>query len=95
MQTVDAEVDGSALSCLDYFLLYLLAHLCDNFLDACGVYSSVGDELMQRQTCYLAAHGVEAAENDSLGSIIDNDFNACSGLDGADVASFATDDASL
>ena len=48
MQAVDAQIDGRALADLDDLLLDLLLHLGDHLLDAGGMDSAVGDELMQR-----------------------------------------------
>jgi len=95
MQPVDAEVDGSTFAGLYDFFLNLLAHFIHDLLDACGMDASVGHELMERQAGYLAAHRVEAGEHDGLGGVVDNDFNAGSGLKGADVAALAADDAAL
>ena len=44
---------------------------------------------------YLAAHGIEAGDDDRLGSIVDDDVYAGEGLEGADVAALAADDAAL
>ena len=60
MQTVDAEVDDCALSCLDDFLFNLLAHLGYNFLDACREDTSVGNQLVKCQTGICAAHRILA-----------------------------------
>ena len=91
MQAVYSEVDGGALSCLHNLFLDLFAYFCHNFLDACGVYASVGHKLMQGQTGYLAAYGVEARKHDGVGGVIDNYLDAGGGFEGADVAAFTTD----
>ncbi len=92
MQAVYAEVDGGALAGLDDFLLYLAAYLGHNLLDAGGMDATVGHELMQGQTGYLAAHGVESAQHYGFGGVVDDDLDACGGLEGAYVAAFAAYD---
>ena len=95
MQAVDAQIDGRALADLDDLLLDLLLHLGDHLLDAGGMDSAVGDELMQRQTGDLAAHGVEAAQDDRFGRVVDDDLDAGSRFQRTDVAPLAADDAAL
>ena len=89
MQAVDAQIDGRALADLDDLLLDLLLHLGDHLLDAGGMDSAVGDELMQRQTGDLAAHGVEAAQDDRFGRVVDDDLDAGSRFQRTDVAPLA------
>ena len=95
MQAVDTEVDGRALAGFDDFLLDLLAHFCNYFLDACGVDTAVGHELMQGQTGDFAAHGVEARQHDGFGGVVHYDLDAGGGFEGADVAAFAAYDAAF
>ena len=59
MQAVDADVDGCALTCLDYLVVELLLHLCHYLLDACRVDTSVGYELVEGKASNLATNGVE------------------------------------
>ena len=59
MQAVDAEVDGCALTSLDYLVVELLLHLCHYLLDACRVDTSVGYELVEGKATNLATNGVE------------------------------------
>ena len=59
METVDAKVDGCTLTCLDYFVVELLLHLCHNFLDTCRMDTTVGHELMESQAANLTTNGVE------------------------------------
>ena len=59
------------------------------------MYAAVGHELVQSQTGNLAAHGVEAGEHYGFGGIVDYDFNAGGGFEGADVAALAANDASF
>ena len=82
---MNPEVDDSTLPGLDDLLLDLLAHLGDNLLDAGGVDTAVLHELVQRQTRYLAAYGVEAREDDGLRRVVDDDLYARGGLQSTDV----------
>ena len=75
MHAVDTKVDGCALTGLDNLFFNLFLNLCNNLLDACGVDTSVGNELVQCKACYLATYGVECAEYDSLRGVIDNNLN--------------------
>ena len=95
VESVDAEVDCRAFADIDNLLLDLLLDFGHDLLDAGGVDAAVGDELVVGQACDLAAHGVEAREDDRLGGVIDDDLDACCGLQGADVAALAADDAAL
>ncbi len=95
VQAVDAQVDGRALAHLDDLLLDLLADLRHHLLDAGGVDTAVGDQLVQGQTRDLAAHGIESREDDRLGRVVDDDLDAGRGLQSADVAALAADDAAL
>ena len=95
VQSVDSQVDRRALADLDDLLLDLLLNLGDHLLDACGVDAAVGDELVQGQTRDFAAYGIEAREDDGLGGVVDDDLDARCGLQGADVAALAADDAAL
>ncbi len=95
MESVDAEVDGSAFACFDDLFLDLFAYFSHNLLDACGVDASVSHKLMQRKASYLAAHGVEPRKHYRLWSVVDYDLDACGGFERADIAAFASDDASF
>ncbi len=95
MQAVDTQVDRRALTHLNDLLLDLLLNLGYHLLDAGGVDTAVGHKLVQGQAGDLTTHGVKAAEDDGLGRIIHNDLDTRSGLQGADVATLAADDATL
>ena len=95
VQAVDTQVDGGTLTHLDDLLLDLLLDLGNHLLDAGGVDAAVGHELVQGEAGNLTTHGVEAAQDDGLGGVIDDDLDARSGLQGADVATLTADDATL
>ena len=55
----------------------------------------IGDQFFQRQTGNLPPHGIEAGDDDGVGSVVDDHVDAGRQLEGANVPAFATDDASL
>ena len=95
MQAVDTQVDGRALTRLDNLVVQLLLDLGNHLLDAGGVYAAIAHQLVESQTAGLAAHGVEAADDDSLGRVVDNNLDAAGSLQSTDITTLATDDASL
>ena len=76
VHVVDAKVDAGAFAHFGNLLLNLAAGLGHHFLNACGVDAAVGDEFVQRQTGYLAAHGVEATDDDGVGRVVDDYLHA-------------------
>ena len=92
---MDTEVDAGALTDLHDLFVELLANLGYNLLDACGMDTTVGHQLMQGQACHLAADGIECRDQDSFRGIVHHDLDADSGLQSSDVAAFAADDATL
>ena len=95
MESVYSEVDGGTLAHLDDLLLDLFLDLGHDLLDTCGMDAAVGYKLVQGQTCDLAAHGIETAEDDGLGRVVDDDLDARCGLQSTYVAALAADDAAL
>ncbi len=95
MQTVYTQVDGCAFAYLYDLFFDLLGYFRYHLLDTCRVDSSVLNELMQTQSGYLAADGIECAQGDALRRIIYYDLHTCGSFEGADVSSFATDDAAF
>ncbi len=78
------------------------AHLFDvvdgslmSLLDADGVDATVFDQIYESLSGHLAPHGVEAAQQDDARSVIDEDRDSRHLLEGADVAAFSPDDATL
>ena len=72
-----------------------LARLVDDFLDAARMDASVGHELLERQARDLAAHRIEARDDDRVRRVVDDDVDAGRELERADVSAFAADDAAL
>ena len=92
VQTVYAKVYGGTFTDLDNLFLNLLGHFRHYLFDTRGVNTTVLYQLVQRQTRYLAAYGIERREGDSLRRIVHNDLHARSGFEGTDITSLATDD---
>ena len=80
MQTVDTKVNRRTLTGLDDLFLNLLGHFGHHFFDTSRMDTSVLNELMQRQTCYLTAYGIESRQGDSLRRIVHDDLHAGSGF---------------
>ena len=92
---MDAGLEGGALALLLDDVIHLAAGLLHHVLDAGGMDAAVGDELLQGDSRHLAADGVEAGHGDGLGGVVDDEIDAGDGLEGADVAALAADDAAL
>ena len=95
VQAVDVGLkDGALAFRLDggvHLTLGLLHHL----LNAGGVDAAVQNELLQSQPGDLPAHGVKAGDRNGLGGVVDDQVHAGQGLQRADVAALAADDAAL
>ena len=94
-QAVDAQVYAGAFSGFQDFFFQLLLDFGHHFLDAGGVDATVYNQLMQGQAGYLAADRIEGAEQDGVRSVVHHNFYAGSGLQGADVAALAANDAAF
>ena len=57
--------------------------------------ASVGDELGQCHARHLAAYRIEAREDHRLGGVVDDQVDPGGLLEGANVPTFAADDAAL
>ena len=66
-----------------------------SLLDADGVDATVFDQIYESLSGHLAPHGVEAAQQDDARGVIDDDRDSRHLLEGADVAAFSPDDATL
>ena len=67
----------------------------EHLLDAVRVDPPVQHQLLQREPAHLAAHRIEARQQHRLRRVIDDQIDAGDGLEGADVATLAADDAAL
>ena len=76
-------------------LIHFLAGLFHHFLDAGGMDAAVHDEALHRDARDLAPDGVKGADNHRFGGVVNNQVHTGGGLQGADVAALAADDAAL
>jgi hypothetical protein len=95
VQAGEAELVEGLLGRLAHGALDLGLRLDDDLFDAGRVDAPVGDELLEREPGDLAAHGVEARDDDGLGGVVDDEVGAGGLLQGANVAALAADDAAL
>ena len=95
MQAMDAQVDRGAFADLDDLLLDLFLDFGHHLFDTGRMDAAVGHQLVERQTCDFAAHGVETAQDNGFGRVVHDDFDAGRGFQRTDVAAFAADDAAL
>ena len=86
VQAVDVDLLAGRLAQLLDVAIQLLLRLGDDLLDPRGMDSPVGDELVEREPGDLAADGVEGADDDHAGGVVDDDVDAGGLLEGADVA---------
>src|SRR6476646_1135833 len=64
-------------------------------LDPSGVDPAILHQLLEREAGGLATDGIEAAEDDSVGRVVDDKVHAGRRLEGADVATLTLDDPAL
>ena len=95
MEVEEAELERRGLAVLADRVLHLGLDLLDDLLDAGRVDAAVGDEALDRLARDLAAERIEAREDDRAGRVVDDQLDAGGGLEGADVAALAADDAAL
>ena len=91
----DAGVVDSLLPCLAHYEIDFGAGLGHDFLDAARVDAAICHELGEGQAGHFPADRVEGADDDRFRRVVDDQVHASSLFEGADVAAFATDDASL
>src|SRR5262249_26177779 len=75
--------------------VHLLVDNGDNFLDATGMNSAIDDEALHGFASDFAADGIEAGKQNCAGGVVDEDGDAGSGFEGANVAPFAANDAAF
>src|SRR5215217_4901763 len=95
VQVGDADLQAGVLAGPADLALDLLAGPVVGLLDAGRVDAAVGDQLLQGEAADLAPDRVEAGQQDRLGGVVDDQVDAGDGLEGADVAALAADDAAL
>ena len=95
VQAVDVGIEGGLFALLPDALLHLAAGFFHHLFDAARLDAAVQDQLFQGHPGNLAADGVETGEDDRLRRVVDDQVNAGHGLQRADVAALAADDAAL
>src|ERR687898_3345266 len=95
VQVGDADLEAGVLAGPAHLPLDLLLGPVVGLLDAGRVDAAVGDQLLQGEAADLAPDRVEAGQQDRLGGVVDDQVDAGDGLEGADVAALAADDAAL
>src|ERR1041384_3435158 len=95
MQTRDVGIICSLLAGFINDLVHSTCFILDDLLDVCGMDPSIEDQFGEGTTTDLASDGVEAGYSYRIGSIVHDYVDTCGLLKGFDVASVASDDASL
>ena len=92
---VNTKFVGRLLARLHQLLVDLLADLVDHFLDAAGMNATIGNELLQRESCDFAPDRLETRHHNGIRRVVDDHIDSRCRLERTDVASLATDDATL
>src|ERR1044071_2203181 len=91
----EAEGECGGFAFLEQLLVKFLTNLLDQLFDARRMDAAVLHQAFEGDARDLAANRIEARENDGFGSVVDDEIDAGRELERADVASLASDDASL
>ena len=95
MQAADfGFLDGFFAEFLDV-LFHLGLRFVHDFFDPRGMNAAVGNQLAQRHTGDFAAHRIEAADDHHARRVVDDHVDAGGFFEGANVATFAADDAAF
>ena len=73
----------------------MFLYFCNNLLNACWMYTSIGYKLMQSKTTSLTAYWVKSRNDDCFRCVIYNNFNSTCSLKCPDVSSFSSNDTSF
>ena len=95
VQTMHSDSKGCLFAGFLNLLLNLFLCLFNHFLNAGRMNTTIINQFFQSETGNLAAYRIEAGNNNSLRSIIDNQIDAGKGFQSTDVTAFTTDNASL
>ena len=95
VQRADVGLEHRLLAHLDDVLVDLRVRLVVGLLDPRRVDAAVLEQLLQRQPRDLAADAVEARQQHRAGRVVDDEVDPGEGLERADVAPLAADDAAL
>ena len=92
---MNARVECSLLASLLHALVHELFCLAEHLFDARGMDAAVGNEVFHGDAADFAANRVEARDGDALRRVVDDEVRARELLERADVATLASDDATL
>src|SRR6266550_3180496 len=95
VHAANAGVVHGLLARLDDARVHVGLRLLHDLFDAARMDAAVGDQPLERQAADLAAHRLEAGHDDRIGRVVDDDVDAGGGLERANVAALAPDDAAL
>ena len=95
VQVVDTGIEGGLLASLTHTLLNQVGSLVIHLFDAGGVNAAVGNKVLERHAGSLTTDRIEARKHDGLGGVVNHEVDARHLLKGADVATLATNDATL
>ena len=95
MEAVDANFEYGGFARFANGRVDLFARFFHHLFDARGVDASVENQFLERDACHFAADRIESREDNCFRCVVDDEVNARRGLQRADVASFATDDATF
>ena len=76
-------------------LVHFLGNGRDDLLNAGGMDAAIQDEPFHGLAGDLAAHGIKTGKDDRAGGVVNEHRHAGGGLEGANVAAFAADDAAF
>ena len=75
VQSVYVSLERGLFALLLDYLVYLFFGFFIHLFDPARMYSSVGYQLFERASRYLAFYGIEARQNDRLRSIVDYEID--------------------
>lgn len=92
---MDAGIEGCLSSSFLDLLIDVLLSFVVHLFDTSGMDAPIGDEVLHRNACDLAAHRIVRRNSNALRGIVDDEIRSRDLLERTDVASFTTDDAAL
>src|SRR5574344_461000 len=92
---MNTEVYSRTFTCFDDFVPQLFFHFGHNLFNTRRMDTSIADKLMESQTASFTTDRIKRRNNDSLWSIIYNDFNATGSFKCTDITTFTSDDTSF
>ncbi len=95
VDTVKVGFKHDFFASFEEFFVHFFLGFNDDFLNAGGVDTSVLDEFFQANAGDFATNRVESGNHNHAGGIVDNNINAGSFFEGANVTPFTTNDPAL